>query len=177
MSVSNQNKSNNLINPNDLKIIDTDSQDMKILEFKIKTYLREEFERYIYIVGSNYAREFYSIKRKKELFEDMTNRLFKNIFNDMTNKLNEDSIYENAIIEIYNKTYYEILKDVETEQIYNEEYEFYKACEEVQQKPKEEKSVDTVLAVIKVILLIIFLPIVFCVALIVGACKHNKKGF
>lgn len=180
MTISNQNKNNSLVSTNNQKIIETNKKmDIKIIEVKINTYLRKEFERYIYTVGSDYAMNFYSIKRKRELFEGMTTKLFQNIFNNM-NKTDEDIIYKNAVIEIYNKNYYKILEDVKKEQRYNEEYEFFKACEEVevqQISKKEKNSVDIALEVIKVILIVIFLPIVFFIAVLWGACKHNKKSF
>lgn len=40
-----------------------------------------------------------------------------------------------------------------------------------------ENSKYIILKILKIILLIIFLPIVFCVTLVLSACKNNKRNF
>ena len=153
----------------------------KEIESEIKVFLRKKFKNEIFKLGSFYTVEFYSIERKELIFNNMLNTLFN------VKKDDKEKLLYNTIREIYDKNYYKILKNVEIEKKHDEEYEIYKELV----KPKEQsqnavvqnnnKNANTflniILKILKIIGVIILFPVLFCIMLVLSACKNNKRNF
>lgn len=153
----------------------------KEIESEIKKFLREEFENEIFKHGSFYTIEFYSIERKDIIFNNMLNKLFKAQNDDI------EKLLYSTIKEIYDKNYYKILKNVETEKKHDEEYEIYKELIKSKEQSKDtdvqnnnnnaNTSINIILNILKIICAIILFPLFFCIMIVLSACKNNKRNF
>lgn len=151
-----------------------EKENKKRLEYDAKEFLRKEFERYIFTVGSCYTSEFYSIERKKEIFEDLK----ANLLLERKQTLEGGALvfYNDKEVmwlkEIYNKYYYKILKETEKTKILDEQYTFWNECQQVELK-EEKKEIDYSY-ILKIILCIVFFPVAFLVVIIFTATKNTK---
>lgn len=149
-------------------------EDKKRLEYDVKRFLRKEFEKYIFTIGSCYTSEFYSIERKKEIFEDLKNNLLlqkKQVLNGVTlSYYNDKDII--LLEEFYSKYYYKILKEVEKEKKLDEQYSFWHECEKIEVK-EAKKEIDFI-NILKIILVVLFFPIAFLLMIIFAATKNTK---
>lgn len=153
----------------------------KEIESEIIKFLRKEFENEIFKHGSFYTIEFYSIERKDIIFNNMLNKLFKAQNDDI------EKLLYSTIKEIYDKNYYKILKNVETEKKHDEEYEIYKELIKSKEQSKDtdvqnnnnnaNTSINIILNILKIICAIILFPLFFCIMIVLSACKNNKRNF
>lgn len=155
-----------------------EKENYKRLEEEIKGLLIGEFQKYFNICGSSYSIEFYNIHRKTEILNDCINNLGnykKQIWNN--GETTEICTNKKEIIEIFNKYYYKILKEQAKIYELNDKYKYYKMLEEAEQNNNnsdKEYSKINILEFFKIILYIIFLPIVFIFMLVFAVCKNSK---
>lgn len=149
-------------------------EDKKRLEYDVRRFLRKEFEKYIFSIGSCYTSEFYSIERKKEMFEDLKSNLLiqkKQVLNGVTLSYYNDKDVM-LLEEFYSKYYYKILKEVEKEKILDEQYSFWHECEKIEIE-EAKKEIDFI-NISKIILAVLFFPITFLLIIIFAAMKNTK---
>lgn len=145
------------------------------LEYDVKIFLKKEFERYIFSVGSSYTSEFYFLDRKKELLEEAKENLLEKKLKTWENG-EVTSFYDKKNIMIienfFDKYYYKILKDICKQKQLEEEASFWKQCEQVE--PKKPKNNIDIISIIKPILFILFLPLLFIISILFGVMKNQK---
>ena len=149
-------------------------EDKKRLEYDAKRFLRKEFEKYIFTIGSCCTSEFYSIERKKKIFEDLKSNVLlqkKQVLNGVTLSYYNDKDVM-FLQEFYNKYYYKILKEVEKEKILDEQYSFWHECEKIEIE-EAKKEIDFI-NISKIILAVLFFPITFLLIIIFAVIKNTK---
>ena len=136
---------------------------LKMLEYDVKELIINEFKKYIFVIGSDYASNFYLLERKEEILQDILEQY----------KQNNGYIYKKYdIIEIFNKNYYKILKDITRQKLEDEKARFWQQVEEVE--PLQAKKEFDYRSIFKIIGCIVFFPIVFIIAILYGAMKNQK---
>lgn len=139
-------------------------EELKILEYDVKEYLKSEFEKYIFKIGSTYTVNFYLIERK--------NQILQNLLNEYTQ--NNGYVYKKFdIIDFFDKHYYKILKNVEKQKQLDEQAQYWNYVENNPIEIKENKQINYMI-ILKTIAFIIFLPFVFLGMLVWGVCKNSK---
>lgn len=149
------------------------------LENEVKAFLRTEFERHIFVIGSCCTYEFYSIKRRKELFEDLK----KLVLEKKTQKYANGEVvtYYNdkevtMLKDYYNKYYDKILKEVDKQKQLDEQYEFLSDCEKFAEAESNKKELNnnTIIEVTKILLGIVFFPLLLVGTILIGITKNSK---
>lgn len=149
-------------------------EDLQRIHEEIDEYLNREFTLYLEKAGSSYVVQFYNKDRKYDLlFEIIDNFTEIEVKNGMQF---ETCKYKKEIIEHFEKVYYKILKSVEKEQKFHEEYIFLEESSNVEPTPinKNEDLVGTFKIAGIVILSIIFFPLAFLLMIILAVCKYQK---
>lgn len=136
---------------------------LQALEYDIKELIGNEFKKYIFTTGSNYSSNFYLLERKEEILKDIL---------EQYTDLNGYTYKKYTIIEIFEKNYYKILKDITKQKLEDEKARFWQQVEETEQKPiKKEFNISPIF---KTIGCIVFFPILLLAAILFGAMKNQK---
>lgn len=137
-----------------------EKEELATLEYDVKDLIRKEFQKYIYQVGSNYAYHFELLERKQQILNDIIEQY--------------PTGYKNyTIIEIFNKNYYKILKEVKAEKEADERASYWLKCEQQTIEEQTQKSLD-ILPIFKIICYVVCAPIVLLVAILMGTMKNSK---
>lgn len=136
---------------------------LQALEYDIKELIGNEFKKYIFTTGSNYSSNFYLLERKEEILQ--------NILEQYTD-LKGYTYKKYDIIEIFDKNYYKILKDITKQKLEDEKARFWQQVEETEQKPI--KKAFNISPIFKTIACIVFFPILLLAAILFGAMKNQK---
>lgn len=150
---------------------------------EIDSFLYQEFINYLIETDSTHIYEFYSIKNRNNILEE----LYKQYTTEITeNKIKFNYIeHKNFITNYFNNNYYKILKKAENEAIKNEEYLYYNTlqhCQEQQEEQQQQQIITTTTNIntkaisktINTILIILFAIICFPVAIAIAACQKQK---
>lgn len=140
-----------------------EKQALQELEYDVKELIKTEFKKYIFTTGSNYASNFYLLERKEEILKDIL---------EQYTDLKGYTYKKYTIIEIFEKNYYKILKDITKQKLEDEKARFWQQVEETEQNPIKKEF--NILPIFKMIACIIFLPILFLAAILFGAMKNQK---
>ena len=160
-----------------------EKENVERLAEDIKEAIKTEICRYLDIAGVTYSIEFYSIKRKNEILQDIlatfgtsgTMHLKKEGY-----KGTEIQFCSNRkeIEKIFNDNYYKILKQQETIYKLNDKYLYNKQLQEFKEEQEQKKSRADWFKILKYIFYIIggvvFLPIIFIGFLVLAVCKSSK---
>ena len=143
-------------------------EDLKRYKNEIEIYIKKEFDKYFEIAGSDYVIEFYNRQRKKEILNnyfDTIKIIDKNGF--------ETTPYKNELEQHFYNKYNTILTKAQKEQKQQELYN-------LQQIPIEEEKTKTIdynkiiTITCKILLSIIFFPIILLLSIIFGCFKNMK---
>ena len=149
-------------------------EDLQRVYEEINEYLNREFTLYLEKAGSSYVVQFYNKDRKYDLlFEIIDNFTEIEVKNGMQL---ETCKYKKEIIKHFEKVYYKILKSVEKEQKFHEEYVFLEESNNIKPAPieKNEDLIGTFKIAGIVILSILFFPLAFLLMIILSVCKYQK---
>lgn len=143
-------------------------EDLKRYKNEIEIYIKKEFDKYFEIAGSDYVIDFYNRQRKKEILNnyfDTIKIIDKNGF--------ETTPYKNELEQHFYNKYNTILTKAQKEQKQQELYN-------LQQIPIEEEKTKTIdynkiiTITCKILLSIIFFPIILLLSIIFGCFKNMK---
>lgn len=136
---------------------------LKMLEYDVKDLIENKFKKYIFAIGSDYSLNFYLLERKEEILQDILEQY----------KQNNGYIYKKYdIIEIFNKNYYKILKDITRQKLEDEKARFWQQCEQID-TVKEKKQIN-IGKIFKIVFCILFFPLLFIIAILFGTIKNQK---
>lgn len=143
-------------------------EDLKRYKNEIEIYIKKEFDKYFEIAGSEYIIEFYNRERKKEILEnyfDTIKTIDKNGFETIPHKNELEQHFYNK----YNTILSKAQKEQKQQELYN-----------LQQIPIEEEKTKTIdynkiiTITCKILLSIIFFPIILLLSIIFGCFKNMK---
>lgn len=146
-------------------------EDLKRYKNEIEIYIKKEFDKYFEISGSDYVIEFYNRQRKKEILNnyfDTIKTIDKNGF--------ETIPYKNEIEQHFYNKYNTILIKAQKEQKQQELYNLQQIPIE-EETTKQKNNIDIIaifLIIIKILLAIVFLPLILILAIIFGCFKFMK---
>lgn len=154
-----------------------EKENFKKLQEDIKQEITTELEKYLDIVGIDYITEFYSIKRRR----DILNNIIKKYGTIKTQKWNngeQTTYYSNKkdIEQIFNDNYYKILKKEENIYKLNDKYLYKKNLENAEniQPKKQNNFLKYCKIFIYIISFIVFFPLVFIFLIVLSTCKASK---
>lgn len=146
-------------------------EDLKRYKNEIEMYIKKEFDKYFEIAGSEYIIEFYNRERKKEMlinYFETIKIIDKNGFEIIPHKNELEQHFYNK----YNTILTKAQKEQKQQELYN-----------LQQIPIEEETTDQkngfdwlaiFLLIGKILLGIIFFPLILILAIILGCFKYMK---
>lgn len=147
-------------------------ENLKRYKNEIEIYLKKEFDKYFEIAGSDYIIEFYNRERKKEILSnyfDTIQEIDSNGFERIPYKNELEQHFYNK----YNTILTKALKEQKQQELYNLQH---LTIEEAEQE-KEKIGFDWLamfLLIGKIILGIIFFPILLIFFIILGCFKYMK---
>lgn len=146
-------------------------ENLKRYKNDLELYLKAEFNQYFTKFGSEYIFEFYDRNRKKEVLEqyfDTIKQIDKNGF--------ETIPYKNELEQHFYNKYNTILTKAQKEQKQQELYNLQQIPIE-EETTKQKNNIDIIaifLIIIKILLGIIFLPVLLIFFIILGCFKYIK---
>ena len=153
-------------------------EDLQRIYDEIDIFLTREFTIYLEKAGSSYVTQFYNKARKYDLLLEIWNNYTEiEIKNNIEFKVCK---YKKEISKYFEKVYYKILKNVEKEQKFYEEYLYLeeinnlKPIQENKNDDENKELVETFKIVGIVLLSILFFPLAFLLMIILSVCKYQK---
>lgn len=149
-------------------------EELKKYKIDLEIFIKTEFDKYFEIAGSDYIVEFYNRERKKEILKNYFDTIKEYSILDQY-KFEKIPYKEELTQHFYNK-YNTILTKAQKEQKQQELYNLQQIPIE-EETTKVKNSIDWVsvfLLIGKIILGIIFLPLILILAIIFGCFKYMK---
>ncbi len=168
-------------------------ENAKRLKIDVLSRIKEIFEKEIQIDGD--LQEFYFNYKYNEILDNIVKQCsnIKEVTNMRTGEKQTIYLQQKEIKEIFEQNYFRILRQKETlakkrqEIIKKQQEEFERIEEEIQKqeeqqqiieeqkkKEKQEKTFKILKIIFGIIASIVFLPIGFCILLVLAACKNSK---
>lgn len=154
-----------------------EKENLKKLQEDIKQEITTELEKYLDILGIDYITEFYSIKRRRDILNNIIKK-YGTIKTQIWNNGEQTTYCSNKkdIEQIFNDNYYKILKKEENIYKLNDKYLYKKNMENAEniQPKKQNNFLKYCKIFIYIISFIVFFPLVFIFLIVLATCKSSK---